>query len=202
MGILELEKKISEFRKWYQTIDFGNGIVTPGKGNGEEVWKKIRSYLPKELSGYRFLDVGCNAGLLCVRSALEGANVVGVELSPYWFDQALFVKKNFEEIYNKKLNIEYIKDDIFGVMGKKGFFDYVFVISFIYHLKENKQVEFIQNLSNITSKVIVRYKLEERIKEIRKIDCIFTDNGFDIEKEISEKKLGKYLVFYGKNNVS
>ena len=67
----ELFNKVNSFedyrtnRSWYQTIEFEDGIKSPGYGDsGDSIWKIIQPYLP-DLKDKRVLDLGSNAGLHC-----------------------------------------------------------------------------------------------------------------------------------------
>jgi len=133
-----IAKEIEELRKdfkWYQKIDLGEGIVTPGHSDcGDIAWRQLRDHLPKPLGGLRVLDLGCNAGAYCVRAALEGAEVVGVDCDQRWLDQAKFVKKSFEEKYQTNLKITFIKELIENV-SDIGIFDIVIASGVLYHIR-------------------------------------------------------------------
>ena len=135
----QIKKKIVELGVWYQKIKFGS-ITTPGIQHTERLWNKIEKFFPESFVGLRVLDLGCNAGFYCVKASLAGAReVIGVERKLKNFQQALFVKKCFEGLYNKKLNIKYSNTDIsnldFAELGK---FDVVFLLAILYHIGRDK----------------------------------------------------------------
>ena len=60
---------------------------------GEHTWNTMSKFLPPSLKNMRILDLGCNAGFYSVKASLLGAKeVVGVDLSPIFFKQALYIK--------------------------------------------------------------------------------------------------------------
>ena len=101
---------------WYQTIEFTLDVSSRGcKWCGDPAWQNIKKFLPSSLEGKRVLDLGCNAGIFCVRSALLGADeCIGVDCNDWrkdanYLEQAEFVKEFFEKKHNRKMNIRYIE---------------------------------------------------------------------------------------------
>jgi len=153
----------------------------------------------------RILDLGCNAGLYSVKSSLLGAKeVIGVDRSPIFFKQALYIKDFFEKLHNKKMNINYIQSDIGNLdLNKYGKFDYVFAISILYHIGKHKhgkytpaalkeQIEVITKLSKHTKKFIVRCRNGE-LNNRKYYSKIFKKAGFVETKYIPEGKRGMIL---------
>ena len=99
-------------RAWYQTIKFEDDIISKGSPwCGEMAWDSIKTFLPKSLEGKRVLDLGCNAGLFSVKTALMGAKeVIGIDW-PGWSpevdfqEQQKFVTSYFSQKYNKTLHL-------------------------------------------------------------------------------------------------
>jgi len=208
-----LEKKIREFH-WYQTIDFGHGIQSKGCAwCGDPAWPNIKQFLPTSLEGMRILDLGSNAGIFCIRSALMGAKeVIGVESGDWYrkydyFNQALFVKEYFEKKCSKSLPIKYVRqrmeDYLQECIGK---FDYVYAIASIYYT-HRKQEQVVENISRITNNIIVRIRDKRRIS---KFDKLFTEYGFHISGLMDErwdKILNRqtdrfFMIHYSKENLS
>ena len=207
------KEKLIEYvrnQSWYQTIDFGDGIVAKGCAwCGEPAWTNILKFLPSSLEGMRVLDLGCNAGLFCVRSALLGAKeVVGIDWPgwrPKWDfqGQQVAVKGYFEQKHGRKLPITYIS----GKMGELlqtsdlGQFDYVFAIASIYYTATPNET--VKAISEIGKNVIVRLRDENRIA---RFTGLFKAYGYKEVKVIHEKwweKLGHktddfYLYLYSK----
>ena len=183
--------KFIDSRSWYQTIKFEDDLKSRGcDWCGEMAWDTIKALLPPSLEGKRVLDLGCNAGLFCVRSAFLGAKeVVGIDWTgwrPDWDfeEQQVFVKNYFEEKYNKKLPITYISGKMEEILQTKdlGKFDYVLAIASIYYTSVPKET--IEAITKISDNVILRLREECRIKLFTDL---FKDNGYKEVKMIQEK---------------
>ena len=111
---LQLQQFVNS-RSWYQTIRFEDDVISKGCiWCGDPAWDNIVKFLPESLEGMRILDLGCNAGLFCVRAALMGAKeVIGIDYTgwrPKWDfeEQQVFVKEYFEQKCNRKFLINRI----------------------------------------------------------------------------------------------
>lgn len=197
-------------RSWYQTIDFGDGLVSKGcDWCGEMAWANMQRFLPTSLEGMRILDLGCNAGLFCVKSALLGAKeVIGVDWNgwrPKWdfVEQQKFVKEYFEERCGKELPIKYVsgKMEEFVQTPNLGQFDYVFAIASIYYT--NTPEETVRAISDIGKNVILRLREANRIELFTRL---FKQYGFTLVDSFQEKcweKVGRqtddfYMYHYKK----
>lgn len=165
---------------WYQTIDFGKGIKSNGIAYcGDPAWENIRIYLPDSLVGKRILDLGCNAGIFCIRSILMGAReCVGVDSNDWkkdnYLEQAELVKKHFEEAYARPFNIRYIEGRMEEVLSQDlGKFDYCYAIASLYYTKDYESV--VRRISEICRNVIVRLRDANRIE---KFTALFEKCGY------------------------
>ena len=131
--------------KWYQCIDLGDRIITPGHkwdqipNPTQKVLKRI--HLPNDLKGKTVLDLGCSDGVFSFECEKRGASrVVAVDWSkiyaPYVGKINTF-PKTFQiarEILNS--NVELIDMDMLDINPEKfGKFDIVLGIAILYHLK-------------------------------------------------------------------
>lgn len=203
-----INEEIKNLAPWYQRIDL-DGVMTLKKGSnyyhanaGEHTWSVINKLLPSSLNNMRILDLGCNAGFYSVKSSLLGAKeIIGVDISPIFLKQAFYIKNFFENFYNTKLNIKYIKSNIGDLnLDNMGNFDYVFAISVLYHIGKHKygkytpealkeQIEVIEKLSKHTKKFIVRCR-NAKYNNRKYYANIFKKAGFVETKFISEGKRG------------
>ena len=206
-----ITKKIKDLVPWYQCIDL-NGIMTLKRGDnyfnanaGEKTWNTIKTFLPSSLDNNRILDLGCNAGFYSIKSSLLGAKeVVGIELSPIFFEQALFIKEFFEEVSSRKLNVKYIKSDIGNLdLDNIGNFDYIFAIAILYHIGKHKygkytenalkeQKDVIRKLALHTKKFIVRCR-NSQFNNREYYKQLFKEVNFTETKYIPEGKRGMIL---------
>ena len=191
----KIKNEIAELGPWYQIVDFGNGIKSPGLNTcGESLWLQIRKYLPKNLVGIRILDLGCNAGIYCIRAALEGAEGVGIEPAEKWWRQTVYVRKHFEKIHGK-LNIRFIQNRMENISENLGKFDVVLAASVLYYIRDEvEQERMIKWICSITNNVVARFRGKEK-KD--KFNAMFGRNGaMVIDISAPPGKTIYYLVNY------
>ena len=146
---LELLKKIQDLAPWYQTVDFGHGIIAHATDKGGRKysvydaergiakWDRfIYPNLPVALNGARVLEIGANAGLNLIQSVRNGAvEAIGLEQSEHSVEQAQFVKETFLALNHIRHPVQVFKADMeefdYQTIGN---FDIVFCFSVIYHL--------------------------------------------------------------------
>ena len=122
-------KTAMEAGSWWHSIDLGHGQVTPGAHSLEELSGiYARFNLPDDLSGKRFLDVGCWDGFYSFEAERHGAEVVAVDCwQPKNFfiaQRALQSKVEFREMSVYELSREGL-----------GSFDIVLFHGVLYHLR-------------------------------------------------------------------
>jgi len=187
-----MSQKMEDLGEWYQVVDIDGKLTpgAPGRGDVEKAWKNVKKLLPETLEGMRILDLGCNAGMYCVKSILMGAEeVVGIESQDFCFKQALFVKEYMEKKYNRKMNIRYINGRIEDHIKKISGFDIVYAFSILYYLPDNVCVD----ISNCTKNIIARFR--DNRNELLKYSRIFGESGFRVYKHFKEKGIkNKHLI--------
>lgn len=193
-----LAKNFVTSRSWYQTIDFGDGLISKGcEWCGDPAWNNIAKFLPVSLDGMRILDLGCNAGIFCVRSALMGAReVIGIDYTGWrekwdFQEQQVFVKKYFEDKHDRNLPIKYLSGRMEDILLERnlGYFDYVFGIASLYYTNDSDAT--IREISEINDKAIIRLRDANRIE---KFTTLFKKYGYKEEKVLREmwwEKLGR-----------
>jgi len=198
-------------RSWYQTIQFEEDLKSKGcEWCGDPAWSNIVKLLPDSLEGMRILDLGCNAGLFCVRSALMGAKeVIGVDYTGWRKDwdfeeQQVFVKQYFENKYNRSLPIQYLSGRMEDVLEEVdlGHFDFVYGIASLYYTTNHEGI--VRSISKITDKAIIRLREKNRIN---RFTSLFEKYGYRQDIVIREKwweKLGRktddfYMYLYIKD---
>jgi SAM-dependent methyltransferase len=148
----------------------------------------------------RVLDLGCNAGLYSIESALMGAyEVIGIEMRDVWFDQAVFVRRYFEQKHGSRLNVRYIKKkitpELLGVLGK---FDVVYAISILYHFSGKQGKEIAKALSKMTGNIIARYRTSYPSYKGSERDFTrhFKGYGFRVRKRYPQAPSDRFFVQY------
>ena len=186
----ELGKFVSS-RSWYQSIQFEDDVRSTGcLWCGDPAWSNMVKFLPESLEGMRILDLGCNAGLFCVRSVLMGAKeAVGIDYvgwRPKWDfeEQQVFVKEYFEQKAGRNLPITYVSGKMEEILPKKdlGRFDYTYGIASLYYTEDPDGT--VKAISEISDKAIIRLRDKNRISQFTKM---FEKYGYKQEEVLREK---------------
>lgn len=207
----DLQKKIKQLGPWYQRISI-DGIITGRKRDVKETWKLINSSFPMDYKSSRVLDLGCNAGFYSIMAARNGASVTGIEAGQRPFEQALFLRDYYENLWETKLDITYIHKDISDIdfinLGK---FDCIFALAVLYHIGNFKfgkgtpesfieQDRVISLLTKITDKFIVRARQRKRKNSeyynSKYYNKVFKKLDFSPTKTIHEGTGDRSLILY------
>jgi len=125
-----IEESIAKY-DWYQTIDLGNGVSTPGE-TGDSTRKKLDMMaLPDDMSGMAVLDIGCNEGFFAFESERRGAaHVVAMDKSTVAMDKFMLVKSLLGSA------ADFLQVDLTAPeVERLGRFDIVFFLSVFHHLR-------------------------------------------------------------------
>jgi SAM-dependent methyltransferase len=97
----ELRRRIAAFPRWNYRFEFEGGIVTPMNDRGlvnrqrqrySYVFERLLGLTGGSLSGYRVLDLGCNAGFWSLAALRAGADyVLGIDANNEFIEQAELV---------------------------------------------------------------------------------------------------------------
>ena len=80
--VATLRERVGAEPYWFLRMDLGDGVVTPGWSNPARD-KLPYSGLPKDMTGFRVLDVGCAEGFFSFEAERRGAaEVVAVDYDP------------------------------------------------------------------------------------------------------------------------
>lgn len=128
-------QEIEQLGPWFHNIHLPNGTQTaPNHAFGDFPafkWQDIAPYIPADLSGWRVLDVGCNAGFYTIELAKRGAHVLGIDVDPHYLRQAEWVARQFgfEE------QIEFRQMQVYDVAKLDQEFDLIWYMGVLYHLR-------------------------------------------------------------------
>jgi 2-polyprenyl-3-methyl-5-hydroxy-6-metoxy-1,4-benzoquinol methylase len=131
---VEKEQLIDKLRmyRFYQSIDLGDGVVTPGQplaAKQKQVLKHIESL---DLVGKRVIELGCANGLLALAAERRGAEeVIAVDNLKQSID-------GLNDVILPHLNsrIKAVHDNVLNITRDKwGQFDLVIFAGILYHLK-------------------------------------------------------------------
>lgn len=199
-----MKDTIESLKPWYQTIIEDDEILIKGHGAcGDPAWPFIRDLLPHNLKNKYILDLGSNAGIHCIRAALENAKVIGIDALDQYIEQSSFIKKYFENKYKRILDIKFYKKQIEYIDELKlGKFDIVLAVSIIYHIGKlggRKKGEDLLKLRRNTIKKICDLSKNIIITRVRKdedlewSDPMFIENGFKLK---ARNRLSRILSKY------
>jgi tRNA (mo5U34)-methyltransferase len=130
-----VDQAIEELRPWFHNIHLPNGSQTaPNHPLGDfpaYKWKAIAAHLPTDLSGWRVLEIGCNAGYYTVALAQRGATVVAIDINPHYLRQARWVLDQ----HGLSDQVELRLMQIYDLAHTDESFDLVFFMGVFYHLR-------------------------------------------------------------------
>ncbi len=90
-------QEIAALGDWFHNIHLPSGLETaPAHPLGDfpaHKWRNVQACLPADLTGWRVLDIGCNAGFYSFALAERGADVLGVDVDPRYLAQAEWVTR-------------------------------------------------------------------------------------------------------------
>jgi len=227
MNKKELTNEIKKIGPWFQTIELEKGIITTdiyptskrGKrlNAGDIFWPQLRKILPYSIKGLRILELGTDAGLYCVRAAMEGASVVGIDKDKQCLKQAEFIKKYFEDKFSKKIDVRYINGQIENLIDfKLGQFDILIACAVLHcmvprdkstKVKKQRKIKLAKTICDISDNILIREKekyikgkIEKELIEDRSMNVFideFKRNGF--KKVVETKKyLNRIVIVYSK----
>jgi tRNA (mo5U34)-methyltransferase len=132
----ELKKAVDRIQ-WFQRIDLGHGIITPGVAYNVELLNLIR--MPDDLTGKRVLDIGANDGFFAFEAERRGATDVLALDSPEWGCTGYGTRrKDGFELARRVLNskVRDVEMDVFDISPDKiGSYDLVLFLGVLYHLR-------------------------------------------------------------------
>jgi 2-polyprenyl-3-methyl-5-hydroxy-6-metoxy-1,4-benzoquinol methylase len=116
---------------WYQTIDLGDGVSTPGETKDATANKLAMMNLPDDLSGRSVLDIGCNEGFFAFECERRGASpVIAIDKSPAARDKFMLVRDALDS------SVDFRFAELFDLPPQElGRFDLVFFLAVFHHLR-------------------------------------------------------------------
>ncbi len=130
-----LAVEAATFAPWFHNLHLPDGSETaPGHPLGDFPtfkWAQIAPYLPLDLSGWRALDIGCNAGFYSFELARRGARVVGIDPDLHFLRQARWAAQQF----GLTDQVEFKQAQIYDLASWSGDFDLVMFLGVFYHLR-------------------------------------------------------------------
>ncbi|HEU5115480.1 MAG TPA: TIGR04290 family methyltransferase [Isosphaeraceae bacterium] len=126
---------IAERAPWFHNLHLPDGTQTaPDHPFGDFPrfkWEQIAPHLPKDLTGWRALDIGCNAGFYSFELARRGASVTGIDSDPHYLDQAIWAASEFGLLDR----MTFRQMQVYDLAHEPEPFDLVLFMGVFYHLR-------------------------------------------------------------------
>jgi tRNA (mo5U34)-methyltransferase len=131
-----LQQQIDALGPWFHNLHLPGGVQTlPRHFLGGDFpnfkWQEISPFVPEDLSGWRVLDVGCNAGFYSFELARRGARVVGIDVDEHYLAQARWAARQF----GLHEQVEFRRMQVYDLARCDECFDLVWFMGVFYHLR-------------------------------------------------------------------
>ena len=127
--------QIAALAPWFHNLHLPDGVQTAPEhplGDFPMVkWRQIEPYIASDLTGWRVLDIGCNAGFYSFELARRGAQVTALDIDAHYLAQARWAAQE----YGLEGSIQFRQGSIYGLMGTGEKFDLVWFLGVLYHLR-------------------------------------------------------------------
>ena len=129
------QRKIEELGPWFHNVRLPDGTQTfPDHWLGDFPrfkWEQLAPHLPQDLSGWRALDIGCNAGFYSFELARRGATVTGIDVGPHYLAQARWLA---EELALQD-RVRFERKQVYDLAHSPEQYDLVLFMGVFYHLR-------------------------------------------------------------------
>ena len=132
----ELRGQIDALGPWFHNLHLPGGVQTlPDHFLGGDFprfkWLQIADAVPADLSGWRVLDVGCNAGFYSFELARRGASVVAIDSDERYLAQARWAARQL----GMDQQVEFRQLAVYEIARCPDQFDLVWFMGVFYHLR-------------------------------------------------------------------
>jgi tRNA (mo5U34)-methyltransferase len=128
-------REIQGLAPWFHNLHLPSGHETaPDHPLGDfprVKWWELASSLPEDLTGWRALDVGCNAGFYSFALARRGADVLAIDADDHYLTQARWAAERFE--LTERIRFERL--EVYDLARREERFDLVLFLGVLYHLR-------------------------------------------------------------------
>ncbi len=134
-GAGKLSQELLELGPWFHNLHLPDGIQTaPNHPLGDfpaYKWRQLRKAIPRDLEGWRVLDIGCNAGFYSFELAQRGAEVVGIDVDVHYLRQAHWAceKLGLED------RVTFRQMQVYELARSADTYDLVLFMGVFYHLR-------------------------------------------------------------------
>lgn len=129
------DPEIDAMRPWFHNLHLPDGRQTsPHHRLGDfprDKWERLAPHLPADLSGWRVLDVGCNAGFYSFELARRGADVMAVDVDEHYLKQGRWAAERMEVAGR----VRFGHGSVWDVLREGRRYDLVLFMGLFYHLR-------------------------------------------------------------------
>jgi len=127
--------EIAALGPWFQNLHLPDGTQTfPDHWLGDFPafkWQQIAPHLPLDLTGWRALEIGCNAGFYSFELAKRGAQVTGIDRDLHFLAQARWAAKQS----GLESRVEFEQRQVYDLASTWEAYDLVLFMGVFYHLR-------------------------------------------------------------------
>ena len=132
----QLQARVAALAPWFHNLHLPGGVQTqPEHVLGGDFpsfkWQQVESLLPRDLGGWRVLDVGCNAGFYSFELARRGASVLAIDVDEHYLAQARWAAR----VLGLAGRIEFRQMQVYELARCDEDFDLVWFMGVFYHLR-------------------------------------------------------------------
>ena len=128
-------REIRRLAPWFHNLHLPSGHETaPDHPLGDfphVKWREVAPALPADLTGWRALDVGCNAGFYSFALAERGATVLGIDADEHYLRQARWAAARLG--VEERVGFERL--EVYNLARREERFDLVLFLGVLYHLR-------------------------------------------------------------------
>ena len=127
--------EIESLAPWFHNLHLPDGAQTaPDHPLGDfptVKWRQIAPFVADDLTGWRVLDVGCNAGFYSFELARRGAEVTSLDIDAHYLQQARWAARQ----YGLEERIDFREGSVYELARRGERFDLVWFLGVLYHLR-------------------------------------------------------------------
>jgi tRNA (mo5U34)-methyltransferase len=131
----QVSEELLDLGPWFHNLHLPGGIQTaPNHPLGDFPafkWQELRDALPEDLSGWRVLDIGCNAGFYSFELAKLGAEVCGIDADPHYLRQAHWASERL----GLADQVKFRQMQVYELARSSERYDLVLFMGVFYHLR-------------------------------------------------------------------
>jgi tRNA (mo5U34)-methyltransferase len=129
------DQEIAALGPWFHNLHLPDGRQTaPRHPLGDFPafkWRELEQALPRRLSGWRVLDIGCNAGFYSFELARRGARVVAIDHDERYLAQAAWARS----LFGLDDHVELRHMTVYDLARTGEQYDLVLFMGVLYHLR-------------------------------------------------------------------